>query len=70
MSYLSLVTSAHKISSGEVPEGGKFAEEFLVLVHGYLHPIRLPSSHILGLFKLEVEVVPQDDILFLPQNRQ
>ena len=39
---------AHKISSGEVPEGGKFAEEFLVLVHGYLHPIRLPSSHILG----------------------
>ena len=48
MSYLSLVTSAHKISSGEVPEGGKFAEEFLVLVHGYLHPIRLPSSHILG----------------------
>ena len=56
MSYLSPV--AHAISSGEAPKGGKFAEGSYMDIS----LLRLPS-HILGLLKLEIEVVSQDDIM-------
>ena len=40
-----------------------------MVLHGYFLPMAT-ISHIGHLFKLEVDVVAQDDIIFLPQNRQ
>ena len=63
MFYLSYLSSiAHEISS----QRRQICKRVL---HGYFQPMAT-LSHIGHLFKLEVDVVPQDDIIFLPQNRQ
>ncbi len=60
MSYLSPV--ANEISFQRRQICGR-------VLHGYFHPMAT-LSYIGHLFKLEGDVVPQDDSIFLPQNRQ
>ena len=60
MSYLNPVT--HEISS-------RRRQICRRVLHGYFHPMAT-LSYIGHLFKLEGDVVPQDDSTFLPQNRQ
>ena len=63
MSYLSYLNPV------KLPKEANLQKGPTIVLHGYFHPMAT-LSYIGHLFKLEGDVVPQYDILFLPQNRQ